>query len=73
MRTRKSTILSYVDAPWRERTAGRLIRAAGTLTGPLPFLLRVFLGHAFGVRRVASVCLILGGLLILRGENRLSW
>ena len=57
-----------VDAPLREGKVGWLIRAAGTLTGPLPFLLRIFLGHDFAVRRVASVCFILGALL-----SRYAW
>jgi len=57
-----------VDAPLREGKVGWLIRVAGTLTGPLPFLLRIFLGHAFAVRRVAGVCFILGALL-----SRYAW
>jgi formate-dependent nitrite reductase membrane component NrfD len=57
-----------VDAPLREGKVGWLIRVAGTFTGPLPLLLRIFLGHAFGVRRVASVCFILGALL-----SRFAW
>jgi len=57
-----------VDAPLREGRVGWFIRAAGTLTGPVPLLLRIFLGHAFGVRRVASVCFILGALL-----SRYAW
>ncbi|PYT99807.1 MAG: polysulfide reductase [Acidobacteria bacterium] len=57
-----------VDAPVREGRVGWLIRAAGTLTGPLPLLLRIFFARTFGVRRVASVCFILGGLL-----SRYAW
>lgn len=57
-----------VDAPLREGKVGLLIRAAGILTGPLPLLLRIFLGHAFAVRRAASVCFILGALL-----SRYAW
>jgi Polysulphide reductase, NrfD len=57
-----------VDAPLREGRVGWLIRAAGTLTGPLPLLLRIFFAHIFGVRRLASVCFILGGLL-----SRYAW
>ena len=57
-----------VDAPLREGRTGWLIRAAGTLTGPLPLLLRIFFAHAFGVREVASICFILGALL-----SRYAW
>jgi hypothetical protein len=57
-----------VDAPLREGRVGWLIRAAGTLTGPVPFLLRIFFLHSFGVRRVASICFILGALL-----SRYAW
>lgn len=57
-----------VDAPLREGRVGWLIRAAGTLTGPLPLLLRIFFAHLFGVRRVASVCFMLGALL-----SRYAW
>jgi formate-dependent nitrite reductase membrane component NrfD len=57
-----------VDAPLREGSVGWLIRVAGTLTGPLPLLLRIFFAHAFGVRRAASVCFILGALL-----SRYAW
>lgn len=57
-----------VDAPLREGRTGWLIRIAGTLTGPVPLLLRIFLAHAFAARRVASVCFILGALL-----SRYAW
>ncbi len=57
-----------VDAPSREGRTGWLIRAAGSLTGPLPLVLRIFFAHAFGIRQVASVCFILGALL-----SRCSW
>lgn len=57
-----------VDAPLREGRVGWLIRAAGTLTGPGPLLLRIFFLHSFEVRRVASVCFILGALL-----SRYAW
>ncbi len=57
-----------VDAPLREGRTGWLIRAAGSLTGPLPLVLRIFFAHAFGIRQVASVCFILGALL-----SRYSW
>jgi formate-dependent nitrite reductase membrane component NrfD len=57
-----------VDAPLREGRVGWLIRVAGTLTGPLPLVLRIFFVHAFGIRQVASVSFILGALL-----SRYSW
>ena len=57
-----------VDAPLREGRTGWLIRVAGTLTGPVPLLLRIFFMQAFAVRQTASVCFILGALL-----SRYAW
>lgn len=57
-----------VDAPLRDGRTGWLIRAAGTLTGPLPLVLRIFFARASAVRVVASVCFILGALL-----SRYAW
>ena len=57
-----------VDAPLREGTTGWMIRAAGTLAGPVPLLLRIFLPHAFAFRLLASICFILGALL-----SRYAW
>jgi hypothetical protein len=57
-----------VDVPLREGRIGWLIRVAGTLTGPLPLLLRIFFVHAFGIRRLASICFIAGALL-----SRYAW
>lgn len=57
-----------VDVPLREGMNGWLIRVAGTLTGPLPLLLRIFFAHSFGIRRLASVFFIAGALL-----SRYAW
>jgi hypothetical protein len=57
-----------VDAPLREGQTGWLIRVAGTLTGPVSLLLRIFFAHVFAVRMIASVCFILGALL-----SRYAW
>jgi formate-dependent nitrite reductase membrane component NrfD len=57
-----------VDAPLRKGKLGWLIRVAGSLTGPLPLVLRIFFAHALGIRRVASACFILGALL-----SRYAW
>jgi hypothetical protein len=57
-----------VDAPLREGRAGWLIRVAGSLTGPRPLVPRIFFAHALGIRRLASVCFILGALL-----SRYAW
>ena len=57
-----------VDAPLREGRTGWLIRVAGGLTGPVPFVLRVFFAQVFGIRRLASGCFILGALL-----SRYAW
>lgn len=57
-----------VDAPLREGRTGWLIRTAGTLTGPVPLLMRIFLTHSLAARRMASVCFILGALL-----SRYAW
>jgi len=57
-----------VDAPLRHGKAGGLLRAAGTLAGPVPLLLRLFWGHSLTVRRLASACFIVGALL-----SRYAW
>jgi Polysulphide reductase, NrfD len=57
-----------VDIPLRERRTGSLIRVAGTLTGPVPLVLRIFLARALVVRLAASICFILGAML-----SRYAW
>ena len=57
-----------VDAPLREGTTGWMIRAAGTLTGPVALVLRIFFAHAFAARLSASICFIVGALL-----SRYAW
>jgi hypothetical protein len=57
-----------VDIPLREGRTGSLIRVAGTLTGPVPLVLRILFARSFAGRLVASICFILGALL-----SRYAW
>jgi hypothetical protein len=51
-----------VDKPLRDGRTGLALRIAETLSGPLPLILRIFLGQSLGVRRAASVLFILGAI-----------
>jgi Polysulphide reductase, NrfD len=58
----------YVDRPLREGPVGWLVRAGGTLAGPVPLFLRFFAGHNPAARYLAASCFIAGALV-----SRYAW
>jgi hypothetical protein len=54
--------------PVKEGRSGRVTRAGGILSGPVPLLLRLLGGRSAGVRRVAAVSTIVGSVL-----TRVGW